>query len=54
MNKTQQGEWKKVMQNRALEKISALLNRTIEAEVKQAYTDIAASESLIFPLFARN
>ncbi len=33
---------KKTAQNRALEKIAILLNQTIEAEIKQAHTDIAS------------
>jgi hypothetical protein len=33
---------KKTVQNKALEKIAALLNQAIEAEIKQAYTGIAS------------
>ncbi len=33
---------KKTVQNRAIEKIATLLNQAIEAETKQAYTDLAA------------
>jgi hypothetical protein len=33
---------KKTVQNKALEKIAALLNQTIEAEIKQAYAGIAS------------
>jgi hypothetical protein len=33
---------KKTMQNKALEKITTLLNQTIEGEVKQAYAGIAS------------
>ena len=33
---------KKPAQNRVMEKIATLLNQTIEAEVKQAYTGIAS------------
>jgi hypothetical protein len=33
---------KKPAQNKALEKIATLLNQTIEAEIKQAYTGIAS------------
>ena len=33
---------KKTAQNKALEKIAALLNQTIEAEIKQAYAGIAS------------
>jgi hypothetical protein len=33
---------KKTAQNKALEKIAALLNQAIEAEIKQAYTGIAS------------
>jgi hypothetical protein len=33
---------KKPAQNKALEKIAALLNQTIEAEIKQAYAGIAS------------
>ena len=33
---------KKTAQNKALEKIATLLNQTIEAEIKQAYTGIAS------------
>ena len=33
---------KKTAQNRALEKIGTLINQAIEAEVKQAYVDIAS------------
>jgi hypothetical protein len=32
----------KTVQNKALEKIAALLNQTIEAEIKQAYAGIAS------------
>jgi hypothetical protein len=33
---------KKTVQNKALEKIATLLNRAIEAEIKQAYAGIAS------------
>lgn len=33
---------KKPAQNKALEKIATLLNQTIEAEIKQAYTGVAS------------
>jgi hypothetical protein len=33
---------KKPAQNKAIEKIAALLNQEIEAEIKQAHTDIAS------------
>jgi len=33
---------KKTVQNKAIEKIAALLNQAIEAEIKQAYTGIAS------------
>ena len=33
---------KKTVQNKALEKIAALLNQAIEAEIKQAHTGIAS------------
>jgi hypothetical protein len=33
---------KKTVQNKAIEKIAALLNQAIEAETKQAHTDIAS------------
>jgi hypothetical protein len=33
---------KKTVQNRAIERIATLLNQTIEAEIKQAHTDIAS------------
>jgi hypothetical protein len=33
---------KKTAQNKALEKIATLLNQAIEAEIKQAYADIAS------------
>jgi hypothetical protein len=33
---------KKTVQNKAIERIAALLNQAIEAEIKQAYTGIAS------------
>ena len=33
---------KKTVQNKAIEKIAILLNQAIEAEIKQAYADIAS------------